>query len=155
MLESDIIKIARDFINENPLGVVSTASQAGNLWSAAVYFGCDSNAFTLYFSTQNETKKHQNIQENSQVAVVFANEAIQTTIQAQGEAEIVSDLQEATAAAEAFNATTRKTDDWKLPIEKMNAGGYELYKITVKYARLTGFGDHREGESLEIIEYKG
>ena len=153
MLEADIVKIAKDFINENPLGTLGSASLAGELWGAAVYFGCDPGGFVLYFSTKNETKKHKNIQENPQVSVVFVNEEIQMTIQALGSAEIVDNIEDATAAAEAFNATTRNTEDWKLPLEKMKAGGYELYKVVVEYARLSGFGDHREGEAPAVIEY--
>jgi uncharacterized protein YhbP (UPF0306 family) len=153
MLEADVIKIAKDFINENPLGTIGSVNANGEPWGASVYFGCDANKFVLYFSTKDETKKHQNIQENPNVSVVFVNEEIQMTIQAQGVAEVVNTIEDATAAAEAFNATTRNTDDWKLPLEKMQAGGYELYKVTVKYARLTGFGDHREGEMPEKIEF--
>lgn len=153
MLETDIIKIAKDFINENPLGTLGTISSAGEPWGAVVYFGCDASHFRLYFSTKNQTKKHQNIQENENVSVVFVNEAIQMTIQAQGKASLVASNQEANEAAEAFNTITRKTDDWKLPIAKIEAGGYELYKVEVAYARLTGFGDHREGEKPAIIEY--
>lgn len=153
MLEADIIKIAKDFIDENPLGILGTVNAAGEPWGAAVYFGCDTTHFQLYFSTKDQTRKHQNIQENPKVSVVFTDEANQMTIQVHGRASLVNDNQEANAAADAFNTIVRKTDDWKLPIAKMDAGKYELYKIEVRYARMTGFGDHRKGEKPEVIEY--
>lgn len=153
MLESDVVKIAKDFIHENPLGTIGTINTAGEPWGAVVYFSCDAEKFTLYFATKNQTVKYQNIQENAQVSVVFVNEEIQTTIQLQGTAMLVEDSKEAVAAAEAFNKIVRKTDDWKLPLDKLPAGGYELCKVEVGYARLTGFGDTREDGELAIVEY--
>lgn len=147
MLTKDIIEIARDFIAENPLGVVGTVDAAGKPWGAAVYLGCD-DRFNLYFSTKSETRKHQNLSKNPHISVVFTAEEPKITIQALGKADPVEHHDEARAAADALQHAKGKKVDWVPPLEMLEAGSYQLYKITVEYARLSGFDNQPD-----IIEY--
>ncbi len=152
MLTEDIKKIAQDFITENSLGTLGTVDQYGQPWGAVVYFGCDDN-FNLYFTTKSETLKHQNIAQNPAISVVFANEENQITVQVRGTARLVLNNLEANSAADALTHAATKSRDWIPPLSKLDAGSYQLYKIQVNYARLSGFGDKRAGEEPDIIEY--
>lgn len=147
MLTADIIKIAQDFISENPLGTVGTTDTAGRPWGAAVYLGCD-DQFNLYFSTKRETRKHQNLSSNPQISAVFTAEEPKITVQVSGVATLVTQHDEARAAADALQHAKDKQTDWVPPLDMLDAGSYELYKITVNYARLSGFDNQPD-----IIEY--
>lgn len=153
MLKKDLIAIAQDMIRNNPLATICTVDKTGELWGAAVYMGCD-DEFNLYFTTKSHTIKHTHLTDNPHVAVVFASERKQETIQLRGEATLVSGNKEANTAATALTHAANKSLDWTPPLSKLKAGRYKLYKITVSYARISSFGDRRVGERPAIAEYK-
>lgn len=152
MLKTDIARIAQDFIKFHPLAVLATVDKNNKPWGAAVYAGSDEQ-FNIYFTTKSQTAKHTNITTNSSVALVFVNEQKQATLQVRGEARVVADAQEANTASNILRQISTGTEDWTPPIAKLKAGEYELYKITVNYAKLRLFGDKRKGEVPQEWEY--
>lgn len=153
MIEQDIARRAQEFVRAYPLGTLGMLDERGKPWGTAVYFGIDGH-FNLYFTTKTGTAKHGYLQRNPAVSVVFVNEAKQETLQVQGEAAMADSTSQNREVEEALERIAPKTDDWTLPIVKLKEGGYELYKIDVHYAKLTWYGDKRQGEIPMTVEYR-
>lgn len=141
------------YVAGHSLAVLTTIDEHGKPWGAAIYVGADSH-FNLYFTTKSQTEKSKSIKRNPNVSVVIADEQHQSTLQLQGEARMVSDPLEAETASSAVRSVSVKSEDWMPPIAKLHAGEYELYKITVTYAKLRDFGDRRKGEMPTEWVYK-
>lgn len=153
MLQSDIAKLAKDFVGYHPLGVLTTVDEKGIPWAAAIYVGSD-DKFNLYFTTKSQTSKSANLRANPAVSLVIVNEQKQATLQAQGEARVVGSPQEANTASDVLRSISTGSEDWTPPIAKLDAGNYEMYKITVSYAALRVFGDKRKNEVPQEWEYR-
>lgn len=142
-----------EFVRAHPLGTLGMLNDQDKPWGVVVYFGADSQ-FNLYFITKTSTAKHQYLQRNPEVSVVFMNEAKQETLQVQGEALMADSSSQNREVEEALRRIVPKTDDWTLPIVKLKEGKHELYKVVVSYAKLTWYGDKRQGETPTTIEYR-
>lgn len=147
------IQAIHTFIQNNPLAVLCTITPEGKPWASVVYVGSDSQ-LTLYFMTKSATAKHRNLALNQSVAIAFADEENQTTLQVQGEVKPVSGNQEGDAAEEALTTLKRRGDDWIPPLLKLPRSETILYTIQVHYARLSDFGGRLMGEGAHVIEYK-
>ncbi len=77
------------FLKEKQLAVVSTASSAGKPEAATVIYFIDDD-FNFYFVTRRNTRKFENLQSNSNVAIVVGTELLPVTVQIEGTAELVS-----------------------------------------------------------------
>lgn len=153
MIAQDIKQQALEFVRAHPLGVLGMLNDKAKPWGVAVYFGVDSH-LNLYFITKTGTAKHDYLQRNPEVSVVFVNEAKQETLQVQGEAVMADSSSQNREVEEALQRITPKTDDWALPIVKLKEGRHELYKVNVSYAKLTWYGDKRQGETPITVEYR-
>jgi nitroimidazol reductase NimA-like FMN-containing flavoprotein (pyridoxamine 5'-phosphate oxidase superfamily) len=74
---------AQAFLEEHKVAVLSTVSEKGEAWGAAIYYAVAQN-FTFYFFTHVGSKKYQNLKEHPQVALTVADDFQQTTVQASG-----------------------------------------------------------------------
>lgn len=153
MENQETIRLLYMYVAQRSLAVLTTIDEAGKPWGAAVYVGVDHN-FDLYFTTKSQTEKSRSIKQNPNVSVVIVDEGEQSTLQLQGEARVISDPYEAETASKAIREVSIKSDDWMPPIAKLHAGEYELFKVTVSYAKLRSFGDRRKGEGPKEWEYR-
>ncbi len=80
---------ALKFLKEKQLAVVSTASSTGKPEAATVIYFIDDD-FNFYFVTRRNTRKFENLQSNSNVAIVVGTELLPVTVQIGGTAELVS-----------------------------------------------------------------
>lgn len=74
---------ARDFLKEHKVAVISTVSEKGEAWGAAIYYVVGQN-FTLYFFTHEGSKKYQNLKAHPQASITVVEDFQQTTVQAAG-----------------------------------------------------------------------
>ncbi|HTK05440.1 MAG TPA: pyridoxamine 5'-phosphate oxidase family protein [Candidatus Eisenbacteria bacterium] len=93
------------FLKGQVIGVVSTVSQAGEPESATVFYWANDidkkrKTFDLYFVTRRHTRKFQNLLFNKAVAFVIGTEFRSSTLQLQGEAELIE-------SADGFKDLTR------------------------------------------------
>jgi nitroimidazol reductase NimA-like FMN-containing flavoprotein (pyridoxamine 5'-phosphate oxidase superfamily) len=76
-------KEAFTFLNGHKLGVLSTVSENGAAWGAAIYFVVD-DTLNFYFFTHIKSKKYNNITKHPQAGLTIADDAEQTTVQVSG-----------------------------------------------------------------------
>lgn len=74
---------AQAFLEEHKVAVLSTVSEKGEAWGAAVYYAVDKD-LTFYFFTHVGSKKYRNLQAHPQAALTVADDYQQTTVQASG-----------------------------------------------------------------------
>lgn len=74
---------AQAFLEEHKVAVLSTASEKGEAWGAAIYYVVDEN-LAFYFFTHVGSKKYRNLQEHPQAALTIVDDYQQTTVQASG-----------------------------------------------------------------------
>ena len=77
---------ALNFLRSKVVTVIATVNQDGHPMAATVYFAVDDD-FTFYFMTKVSTHKFLNLQNNQHVAMVVGTENIPTTVQIEGQAE--------------------------------------------------------------------
>jgi nitroimidazol reductase NimA-like FMN-containing flavoprotein (pyridoxamine 5'-phosphate oxidase superfamily) len=80
---SKISKEAVTFLEEHKLAVLSTVSEKGEVWGAAIYFVV-SDKLDFYFFTHIESTKYRNLKQHPQAAITVADDYRQTTVQASG-----------------------------------------------------------------------
>ena len=137
----------KDFLNDHYSGVLATADGAANPHIAVVYYLLDDD-FGFLFATKSETQKYKNIEENEQVAFLVYDEKTQTTLQAYGIAEKVSDEEKQKAIYKNMYRSSAEASKTELPpAEKLFAGDFVALRLlpqTIKmavYARPDSEGD--------------
>lgn len=125
-----------DFLKNNPVAVVSTASKSGNPHGAVVYFYVDNN-LDVYFVTKDQTHKFQNIKENNHVMLTVFDAQSQTVCQIEGATEIVSDQALADdVIGKILKITLKISREGEPPLSKLD-GEYITLKIhpdNIKYS---------------------
>src|SRR6266542_4268696 len=137
---SEMHKDASTFLNEHKLAVLSTASEKGEVWGAAVYYVVDEK-LNFYFFTHVESKKYRNLKEHPQVALTVTDDYAQTTVQASGEVAEVP-------MGEELNAAYRKLVlvhppgqfSWVPPVSKLHdQGEMTVLKLTPHMLQFSHF----------------
>jgi general stress protein 26 len=129
-----------NFIVNNHVGVLATVGPDSLPNASVIYFATNKSNLHIYFITKEETTKSQHLKQNPNVSLVVFDETAQTTAQVRGTAGQVND-------SELFSKVWKKIEDYSskttkttgLPIEKLDAGGYVLFKITPQAIRLAGY----------------
>lgn len=122
------------FINQHKLGVVSTINQ-NNKPEAALVGIAVSDQFEVVFDTIKISRKYQNILQNNKVAIVVGWDN-ETTVQYEGEAEILGDDTEAQKLKEiyfeAYPDGRERAETWP---------GLVHIKVKPKWLRYSNFND--------------
>ncbi len=127
------------FLQSHPLGILATASSDAVPHAAAIYFIVEPD-FSLRFITKQQTSKHHNLQENSNVAVAFYDAASQVTVQMTGKAEEIVDITELESVfGKIVEISAATSDGHRPPISKLDAGNYVAYRIHPGTVRLAEF----------------
>jgi general stress protein 26 len=129
-----------EFLKNNNVGVLATASNAGMPHAATVYITFD-QALNIYFVTRKGTRKSQNIHANSQAALAIYNAATQTTLQAEGTAIEVSESSKTQwVFSDIWRIATQTSPDSPPPqTQLIGAGAYTAYKLSAPSLRLATF----------------
>ena len=143
------------FLKGQFIGVVSTVNQEGAPESATIFYWANdidkkNKAFNLYFVTRRHTRKFQNLQFNKEVAFVIGTEFKSSTLQLQGQAELIE-------SADGFKDLTqfvkRMLTQPKLaaiyagaflprnPFTKLEGENFAVIKVRPHWARWMRFDD--------------
>ncbi len=126
------------YLNDHPLAVLSTVTPAGKPHGTTLYAGSDAQ-LNIYFMTKTGTTQYANIQAMPFVALTASAEDRQTTLQVHGHAIEVTDPEEGNAVFKVLHDIHRHSRDFRLPISKLNAGTYVVFRIAVDDATLTEY----------------
>ena len=145
-MQEDSIATIAAYINEHPLTVLSTVEPSGTPHGTTLYAGSDPQLH-IFFMTKRETRKHQNILSNPKIAMTFSGEDHQTTLQLSGIASEVTIQDEGAVAFQVLGSIRHGSEDFRLPISKIEAGPYIVYRVDVSEALLTEYerGDRVDG----------
>ena len=131
---------ALTFLEQHKLGVLSTVSDKGEVWGAAIYYAVDEQ-LNFYFFTHIETRKYHNLKEHPQVALTVVDDYAQATVQATGQ---VTEL----PMGEEMNEAYRKLAlvhppgqfSWVPPVSKIHdQGATTVLKLTPETLQLSHF----------------
>jgi len=129
----------QSFLETHNVGILATASKQGAPHAATMYFVVDPN-FHIYFITRQETTKHRNLVENPQVALAVFDAGSQTTVQATGEVEEITD---ATVQGNVYNRvlgiTKATSGEHQPPLTKIDSGKYVTYRLKLHSLRMAEF----------------
>lgn len=129
----------QSFLESHNVGILATASKEGVPHAATMYFIVEPNA-QIYFVTREQTTKHHNISENPQVALAIFDAATQTTVQAMGNVEVVTDpTLQATIFSKVQAVTKATSGEHQPPLTKIDAGGYVTYLLKPQTLRMAEF----------------
>lgn len=151
-MNPDSLHTIAHYINQHPLAVLSTVDEAGQPHGAALYAGSDDH-LNVYFMTKTETTKARNIRSNPAVALTFASEEHQTTLQITGTATAVKAHDENATAFRVLAALKHEGEDYRLPLTKLTAGPYIVFKVNIERAVLTEYEHRDQLEGVIRTEY--
>jgi predicted pyridoxine 5'-phosphate oxidase superfamily flavin-nucleotide-binding protein len=151
MEHSPTSTIAR-YINTYPLAVLSTVNADGAPHGSTIYIGSD-DELNIYFMTKSGTTKDVNIKARPVVALTLSGEDHQSTLQLSGTAHEINDQANGAPAFEVLGNIKRHSEDFRLPITKIGAGQYIVYKIVAEHAVLTQYDISTRIGGLARIEF--
>ncbi len=93
-----------------------------------VYYAVDDD-FGIRFATKKETRKHQNLQENSAVQLLVYDEKRQLTIQVTGKVDEITDEKLKQDTVENMYKLSNDNDYNSPPMSKLFAGRYITYRV--------------------------
>jgi hypothetical protein len=131
---------AVNFLQEHPVGVLTTLNAAMIPESSAIYFAADAR-FSCLFTTKTQTRKFSNIQNGSPAVILSFSEGKLASAEVQGTIEVIVDAMEIAHAIEQFNTivASRKMGYWVPPIAQIEAGEYVVCRLVPKTVRFNQF----------------
>jgi hypothetical protein len=141
-----------DFLNANPIAVLSSITPDDNPHGAVVYFSIDMR-FVAAILTKADTQKYDNLTHNNHVMLTIYEALTQTTVQLIGKAIEVTDSYEINEIAEINLRASMKTSDRGVPaILKLEAGAYVAFRIHPHQVRKAVYGHSGPGNYTELFE---
>lgn len=146
---------ARDFLENHKVAVLSTVSEKGEAWGAAIYYVIDvqDDQFVFYFFTHVDSQKYRNIQQHSQVALTVLDDYQQATVQTSGKISEVPMGDELDAAYRKLTLVHPPGQfSWVPPVSKIHdQGAIILLKFVPKKMQLSYFKpDKPEGGDSSV-----
>jgi general stress protein 26 len=141
-----------EFLKNNNVGVLATASNTGIPHAATIYITFDQD-LNIYFVTRKGTRKSQNLQGNAQAALAIYNAASQTTLQAEG---TVIEVTESSKIQWVFNdiwriAAQTSSSNQPPPSQLVGSGEYVAYKLAAPSIRLAVFRQQDSDRADQIF----
>lgn len=151
-MDSTTISQMVSYINNHQLAVLSTVAPDGKPFAVTLYVVSD-EYLNLYFMTKVETTKHRNMLSNPYVFVTLSDESDLSTLQASGKAEPIDPALDSQVTFNLMRGLRIKINEEKIPISKLNAGGYVIYKVQVNRATLTNYEAKDVTQGVTKLEY--
>lgn len=128
------------FLGQHKLGILSTVSDKGEAWGAAIYYVVDEK-FNFYFLTHMESKKYHNLTQHPQVALTIADDYEQMTVQLSGKITKVPVGDELnTAYSKLALVHPPGQFSWVPPVSKIHDKGQTaLLKLTPEALQFSSF----------------
>ena len=144
-----------NFLKNNPVAVLSTATKQGHPHGTVIYFYI-SPSFEIFFITKDHTHKYKNILQNNTVMLIVFDAKSQTVCQIEGGTSRVaskSDFNE--IFTQIVKKSMQKSIAGELPISKINAGDYIALKIHPDTIKFSVFARPRPLNNDELFESIG
>lgn len=127
------------FLEQHPMGVLSTVSSEKQPWGAAIYYIADRD-FTFYFVTKSGTHKYKNIEASLYAALTVADPRTQTTVQAVGPVTPVT-VRSTIDSVYKMMAAQRPAGNfqWLPPLLKIHKGEFIVLRLTPTYAQFADY----------------
>ena len=150
--QSDKQKRIRTFLEQNPIGVLSTVNPDGNPHGAVVYFVLGED-FSASFLTRSGTRKSDNIKHQDRVTLTVFEPESQTTAQIIGRAKAIIDNDKVNAVASDVLRISLKTSEAGIPpISKLEAGSYNAFTIEPVQINMAVYRKPDSGGYTELFE---
>jgi len=136
---------------------LATVDESGQPQAAAIFCVMHEDDGVLFFPTRSGSRKYQNIQHNSAVALVITHPVEAITIQLHGIAEEVTDPADAQHAIDHLTAAsaTRTIKRHWLPVKRLQdlqGGRFTIIKIRPTWIRFSDFRDEEEKDNTFVNE---
>lgn len=150
--QSDKQKSMRNFLLHNPIGVLSTVSPDGDPHGAVIYFVFGED-FSASFLTKSGTRKSDNIKHQDRVTLTVFEPASQTTAQITGRASEITNNDKINSIASNVLRISLKTSEAGIPpITKLEAGGYNAFKIDPVQITMAVYSKPGSGGYTELFD---
>jgi general stress protein 26 len=128
MEKTEVKQKVKDFLKQNPAGVLSTVGEDSSPYSTTIYSVVDDD-LSIYFLSKAETQKIKNIQNNNKVMFVAFETKTQTNVQVSGYALEIKDQRDQDIFKKILEVTRNTSGAEVPPISKLFAGPYAVYEI--------------------------
>ena len=142
---SKYTKIA-NYINFNPIAILGTTDDNNIPYGAVVYVCTDDHRPIVYFITKNGTRKYKNLVARPAVSITIVNPEDTSTLQAQGQANIVRDPTTIDIVTAKITRIQAGSPDWLPPVSKIHAGEFDMISVELTAARLAEYHGRQIGE---------
>lgn len=140
-----------DFLMDNHLGVISTASPSGAPHAAVVHFVNDAD-LNFYFITKDNTEKDRNLQHNPKAAMAVYDAKTQTTLQISGETTVEKDPQKfMNIFTQILKISMDMSEGATPPVSKLKNGKYRLYVLQPHKIRIAEYAKPERGDLEDIF----
>jgi uncharacterized pyridoxamine 5'-phosphate oxidase family protein len=131
---------ALNFLQDNPLGVLSTINGSHFPEMAPIYFFVESD-FSCSFLTKTNTRKFRNLSENEKAALLTFSEETLTTVEVQGRLSTEHDPLRIAQILEAFAALalSRKGAYWVPPVSQIENGAFAVCTLKAEGVLYTSY----------------
>jgi hypothetical protein len=141
-----------DFLQANPIGVLSTVNPNAEPHGVVIYFTVDKQ-FSINFLTRSETRKHDNLEHNNCVMLTVFEPRAQAVVQVTGRAYKVTNSRSINALAGSILGIGRQTSSGGLPpIIKLEAGDFVAFQIVPVQIRMAVYARPDSGEYQDLFE---
>jgi len=140
---------ALNFLQDHPLGTLSTISQTQKPELAAVYF-ITRKDFSCLFVTKVGTRKFKNITAHPSGSLLSYSEDLLYSVEVAGEVEIIKDTLEVAKAIESFQevASARHAQYWIPPVSQLQAGQYAVCKLVPAAVHIHSYATDLDSDAL-------
>ena len=141
-----------DFLKNNAVGVLATATSAGVPHAATVYITYDQE-LNIYFATRRETRKSRDLLANGHAALAIYDALSQTTLQAEGVAIEVTDPNKMQwVFNDIWHIAAQVSPDNPPPqTQLMHAGDYIVYKLSAPSLRLATYARQSGADTSQLF----
>ena len=140
-------------LKEQQIAVLSNVDANNNVHGSTMFFVVD-EFLNFYLLTKSNTRKHENIKSNNNVAltVIFLKE--QKTVQAEGTIEEVSaGTEQYRTIISEFAVKNAEQDDisWPPPLAKLPDAGLIIHRITPNWLRYGDYSKYDQEVYQQVI----
>lgn len=136
------------FLSSNQTGVLASVDPNGEPHGSVIYYTVSEKDFSVSFITKTGTKKYDNLVRHAHVMLVVFDAQKQTVAQVRGVAQEVTDLRTVFETAGKISQVGRGVrQDEDLPISKVDAGDYAVFKIVPVQIRIAEFAQPAKSDS--------
>ncbi|MDZ7744580.1 MAG: pyridoxamine 5'-phosphate oxidase family protein [Candidatus Saccharibacteria bacterium] len=141
-----------NFLREHETAVLATVDPNNRPHAVVIYIAV-ADDLSITFLTKYDTKKSDNLRHNKHAMMTVFDPATQAVVQITGQAEELSDMNEAHQAFRHALRSSLHTSNMAVPpIAKLNAGDYTAFRVTPSDVRMATFTEKHNGKYEQTFE---